>query len=91
MLNFLGRKFVILGQVFQPQDFHLFVLAMLSVIIFVVLFTIVYGRVFCGWACPQTVFMELVFRRIEWFIEGDAATQRRVMHRTTVAGDGPTA
>ena len=43
---------------------------------FVVLFTVIYGRVFCGWACPQTIFMELVFRKIEYWIEGDYKLQR---------------
>lgn len=77
LFNLIERRFVFAGQVFQPQDFHLFVLAMLSFIVFIVLFTVVYGRVWCGWACPQTVLMELVFRRIEHFIEGDGPKQRR--------------
>ncbi|MFN6946025.1 MAG: cytochrome c oxidase accessory protein CcoG, partial [Cytophagaceae bacterium] len=38
-------------------------------------FTVIYGRVFCGWVCPQTIFMEHVFRRIEYFIEGDYKKQ----------------
>jgi polyferredoxin len=78
LLNVLERKFVILGIPFLPQDFHLFVLAMISFIVFIILFTVVYGRLFCGWVCPQTIFMEMVFRKIEYWIEGDAAQQRKL-------------
>jgi len=78
LFNFLERKFTIFGKVFWPQDFHLFAIAMIAAIVFVTLFTVVYGRVFCGWACPQTVFMEMVFRRIEYFIEGDWTKQKKL-------------
>jgi len=40
------------------------------------LFTVVFGRIFCGWACPQTIFMEMVFRKIEYWIEGSAKQQK---------------
>src|ERR1700712_4764488 len=76
LLNFMDRQFVILGQVFWPQDIFLFVLAMLVFLVCIVLFTIVFGRVFCGWICPQTIFMEMVFRKIEFWIEGDAGKRR---------------
>jgi cytochrome c oxidase accessory protein FixG len=78
LLNVLERKFVILGQIFWPQDFYLFVLIMITSIIFVVLFTVVYGRIFCGWICPQTIFMEGVFRKIEYFIDGDWKQQQKL-------------
>ncbi len=78
LANFFERKFVIFGQVFWPQDFHLFVLGMISLVVFIVLFTVVYGRIFCGWVCPQTIFMEMVFRRIEYWIEGDWTAQKRL-------------
>jgi len=71
MFNVLERRFVFFGQTFWPQDFHLFVLGFLAFIVFVALFSVAFGRLFCGWACPQTVFMEHVFRRIEYAIEGD--------------------
>lgn len=61
---------------FWPQDFHLFFLAMLSLFVFIILFTTTYGRVWCGWTCPQTIFMEFVFRRIEYLIEGNARDQK---------------
>ncbi|RZK47056.1 MAG: cytochrome c oxidase accessory protein CcoG, partial [Pedobacter sp.] len=46
--------------------------------IFIVCFTVVLGRLWCGWACPQTIFMEMVFRRIEYWIEGDANKQKKL-------------
>ncbi|MFN4123802.1 MAG: cytochrome c oxidase accessory protein CcoG [Flavobacteriales bacterium] len=76
LLNVLERKFIILGFLFRPQDFFLFMLSMLTFLVFIVLFTAIFGRLFCGWACPQTVFMEMVFRKIEYWIEGDANKQR---------------
>ncbi len=78
LFNILERKFVLFGILFGPQDFHLFGLAMLTFIIFIILFTVVYGRLFCGWICPQTIFMEMVFRKIEYWIEGDANAQKRL-------------
>ena len=55
LFNVLERKFVLFGLLFTPQDFHLFVLAMLTFIVFIILFTVVFGRLFCGWVCPQTI------------------------------------
>ncbi|MDO8367211.1 MAG: cytochrome c oxidase accessory protein CcoG [Saprospiraceae bacterium] len=78
LFNVLERKFILFGLVFTPQDFHLFVLAMLTFIVFIILFTVVFGRLFCGWVCPQTVFMEMIFRKIEYWIEGDAGEQRKL-------------
>ena len=78
MLNLLERKFVIFGQVFWPQDFHLFVFAMITFLVFIVVFTVAFGRLFCGWVCPQTIFMEMVFRRIEYWIEGDFRQQQKL-------------
>ncbi len=76
LLNVLERKFILFGTVFWPQDFHLFALAFITLGVFIILFTAAFGRVFCGWICPQTVFMEMVFRKIEYWIEGDAHKQR---------------
>jgi len=78
LLNFIERKFSILGIVFWPQDFFILALSFLSLLVFVVLFTAVFGRLFCGWICPQTIFMELIFRKIEYFIEGDGPQQRKL-------------
>ncbi len=78
LLNILERKFIIFGIHFVPQDFHLFVIGMIILILAIVLFTVVFGRLFCGWVCPQTIFMEMVYRRIEYWIEGDANAQKRL-------------
>lgn len=78
MVNVLQRKFVIFGQVFWPQDFYIFGLAMIVSVLFIVLFTVAFGRIFCGWFCPQTIFMEMLFRRIEYWIEGDWKHQQRL-------------
>lgn len=81
LLNVLERKFIILGMVFWPQDLNLFALLMLSFILFIVLFTILFGRVWCGWACPQTIFLEMLFRKVEYFIEGDYMQQKKLMEQ----------
>lgn len=78
LLNIIERKFVIVGQVFWPQDIFLFVLASLVFIVCVVLFTIAFGRIFCGWICPQTIFMEMVFRKVEEWVEGDANKRKKL-------------
>lgn len=78
MFNVLERRFNIFGATFWPQDFYLFVIIMLIGVVFIFLFTVAFGRVFCGWICPQTIFMEMVFRRIEYWIEGDRGKQIRL-------------
>lgn len=78
LLNVIERKFIVLGQAFWPQDFVLLAIVMITFFVFVILFTVVFGRVWCGWMCPQTLFMEMVFRKIEYLIEGDASAQRRL-------------
>lgn len=78
MFNVLERRFNIFGFPFWPQDFYLFVIIMIIGIVFVILFTVVFGRIFCGWICPQTIFLEMVFRRIEYWIEGDRGSQMRL-------------
>ncbi|MDV7139861.1 cytochrome c oxidase accessory protein CcoG [Maribacter sp. TH_r10] len=78
MFNVLERRFNIFGFPFWPQDFHLFVISMIIGVIFIALFTVAFGRIFCGWICPQTIFMEMVFRRIEFWIDGDRPAQMRL-------------
>lgn len=78
MLNVFERKFIIFGQIFWPSDFYIFLVAILTFIVFVILFTVIFGRLWCGWACPQTIFMEMVFRKIEYWIDGDAIQQKRL-------------
>lgn len=78
MFNVLERRFNIFSFPFWPQDFYLFVLSMIIGVVFVILFTVVFGRIFCGWICPQTIFLEMVFRRIEYWIDGDRGSQIRL-------------
>ena len=78
MFNVLERRFSIFGATFWPQDFYLFVIIMLIGVVFILLFTVAFGRIFCGWICPQTIFMEMVFRRVEYWIEGDRGKQIRL-------------
>ena len=76
LFNIPEGRFIIFGKIFWPQDFFIFGLTMVTFIIFIVLFTAAFGRLFCGWVCPQTIFMEMLFRKVEYLIEGDAAKQR---------------
>ena len=76
LLNIIERKFVVFGSIFWPQDLYLFAILMVVGVVCVVLFTVIYGRLFCGWICPQTIFMEFVFRKIEYWIDGDWNQQK---------------
>ena len=78
LFNVLERRFNVFGFPFWPQDFHMFVVSMIIGVIFIALFTVAFGRIFCGWMCPQTIFLEMVFRRIEYWIEGDRGKQIRL-------------
>lgn len=78
MFNVLERKFILFGKIFWPEDFFLAVLAMLIGVLFIAVFTVAFGRLFCGWVCPQTIFMEHIFRRIEYWIDGDRNQQMRL-------------
>jgi cytochrome c oxidase accessory protein FixG len=78
LFNIPEGRFILFGAAFGPHDFYLFVLMMITFIVFIILFTVVFGRLFCGWVCPQTVFMEMVFRRIDHWIEGDHFRRRRL-------------
>lgn len=78
LFDVMNRKFIIFGFPFGPHDFYLLGLTMITTIVFIFLFTAVFGRLFCGWICPQTVFMEMVFRKIDYWIEGDHKAQRRL-------------
>lgn len=78
LFNVLERRFNIFGFPFWPQDFHLVVISMIIGVIFIAFFTVGFGRLFCGWMCPQTIFMEMVFRRIEYWIDGDRGAQIRL-------------
>jgi cytochrome c oxidase accessory protein FixG len=78
LFNVLERHFIFFGVIFFPQDFYLVAIGLLTFLVFIILFTVVFGRVFCGWVCPQTIFLEMVFRKIENWIEGDFKAQKRL-------------
>lgn len=78
MINVLDRQFFIFGQPFYPQDFFILALGAIASLIFIILFTVAFGRIFCGWVCPQTIFMEMIFRKIEYAIEGDRNRQMKL-------------
>ena len=70
LLDVLHRQFFLFGARFIPTDTALLALLMLSIFLSIFLFTSLFGRVWCGWACPQTVYLEFVFRPIERWFEG---------------------
>ncbi|MCB0331207.1 MAG: cytochrome c oxidase accessory protein CcoG [Bdellovibrionales bacterium] len=78
LLQIAERKFTFFGTTFWATDTLLLalVLAFLGICLF--FFTAVIGRVWCGWACPETVFLEFVFRPIERLIEGGPAQRLRL-------------
>lgn len=78
LFNIIERQFFIFGQPFYPQDFFILALGAIVSLIFIIIFTVVFGRIFCGWICPQTIFLEMIFRKIEYAIEGDRNKQMRL-------------
>jgi cytochrome c oxidase accessory protein FixG len=78
LFNIPEAKFILFGKIFWPQDFFIFGLTMVTFVFFIILFTAAFGRLFCGWACPQTNFMEMMFRKVEYWVLGDAPAQRQL-------------
>ena len=70
LLDLPRREFTLFGTTFLPTDTLLLMLLMMSILITVFLLTALFGRVWCGWGCPQTVYMEFLFRPIERWLEG---------------------
>lgn len=83
LFNIPEAKFIIFGKIFWPQDFFIFGVIMITFIVFIVLFTAAFGRLFCGWVCPQTIFMEMLFRKVEYLVEGNAARQKQMKDQST--------
>ncbi|MCY7420432.1 MAG: cytochrome c oxidase accessory protein CcoG [Chitinophagaceae bacterium] len=82
LFNVIKAKFILFGKIFWPQDFFILGLGMIAFILFIILFTAAFGRLFCGWACPQTNFMEMMFRKVEYWIEGDAPKQKMLARQS---------
>jgi cytochrome c oxidase accessory protein FixG len=78
LLHIPERRFVLFGHIFWPQDAFYLVFLLLGMALALFFFTAVAGRVWCGWLCPQTVFMEEIFRKIEEWTEGNHHEQRRL-------------
>jgi cytochrome c oxidase accessory protein FixG len=82
LLDIFHRKFILFGSIFWPQDFYLLAIFLVTLVVFVILFTVIYGRLFCGWICPQTIFMDFIFRKIEYWIEGDWTHQKKLKEQS---------
>ena len=78
LLDISKRKFAVFGLTFWAHDTPILFLVVAGAILTIAFITAIWGRVWCGWACPQTVFVEQVFRRIEKWIEGDGVARRRL-------------
>ncbi len=77
LLDIVHRRFSILGNLFFAQDVPLLFLLIINFVLAIALITALFGRIWCGWMCPQTVFIEGVFRRIEKWTEGKAEERRK--------------
>jgi cytochrome c oxidase accessory protein FixG len=78
LLDVPGRHFILFGRTFLPTEGVLLMLLLLTIFVAVIWITALVGRAWCGWACPQTVYLEFLFRPIERLIEGDRAEQLRL-------------
>lgn len=76
-LNIPDREFYFFGVLFKAHNAPMLLFLILGGALSLAFVTSVWGRVWCGWACPQTVFIDGVFRRIEYFIEGNYLARRR--------------
>ena len=81
LLDVVRREFVLFGATFLATDGVLLMLLMLGIFVGVVLVTAVVGRAWCGWACPQTVYMEFLFRPLERLLEGPREAQLSIDRR----------
>lgn len=81
LLDLPARRFTLFGTTFLPSETVLLMLLLLSVACAVLLVTALWGRIWCGWACPQTVYMEFLFRPVERWIEGGWRASQRMDRR----------
>ena len=77
LIDLVSRELDAFGAVFRPSDGLVLMLLGLSIVLVVFLATAMFGRVWCGWGCPQSVYLELVYRPIERLLEGSPAQQKR--------------
>jgi len=83
LLDVMHRQFILFGHTFLPTDGVLLMLLMLSIFVAIVLTTALVGRAWCGWGCPQTVYMEFLFRPLERLFEGPREAQLRIDQQGT--------
>lgn len=76
LIDIINREFTFMGSTFFGVDPILFFLIIISSIFFIAFMTSLFGRVWCGWGCPQTVFISSLFLKVESFIEGSARERR---------------
>ena len=77
LIDILSREFTFFGTTLYPTDTLLLALILITIALSVFFFTAMFGRIWCGWACPQTVYLELVFRPIERFFQGGPGSKKR--------------
>jgi cytochrome c oxidase accessory protein FixG len=70
LIDLVTRDIYVFGALFRPSEGFALAMLGMTIVIAVFLVTALFGRVWCGWGCPQTVYLELVFRPIERFLEG---------------------
>lgn len=70
LLDIVHREFTILGTTFFATDTLLLAFTLVTIFVSIFAITAIFGRLWCGWACPQTVYLEFVFRPIERFFDG---------------------
>jgi len=78
LLDVPAREFTFFSATFLPTDTFLLMLLLFSIFVGIFLVTAVWGRVWCGWACPQTVYMEFLYRPLEVLVEGGRKRQQRL-------------
>jgi cytochrome c oxidase accessory protein FixG len=78
LIDLVAQELVVCGTVFRPSDGLIMLLVGLTVVLTVFVVTALFGRVWCGWGCPQTVYLEMVFRPIERWLEGTPAQAARL-------------
>ena len=78
LVDLVSREISVFGAVFRPSDGVILMLLGLVIVLAVFLLTALFGRVWCGWACPQTVYLEHVFRPIERWLEGTPAQRAKL-------------
>jgi cytochrome c oxidase accessory protein FixG len=78
LIDLVAGELAVFGAVFRPSDGIVLMLLGITVVLMVFVVTALFGRVWCGWGCPQTVYLEMVFRPIERWIEGSAAQAARL-------------